>query len=107
MFKEYFNLPVIDAVKAGTTCITVLSVLGLGGVLAMVLTLTACGSGGAEAALPASGDLVPPRLRWTAGHSGAAAPPAPCRRSAAPPAPWHHRAAEARPRPRRGSHSMT
>jgi Gnt-I system high-affinity gluconate transporter len=35
MFREYFNLSVIDAIKARTTYTTVLSVLGLGGVLAM------------------------------------------------------------------------
>ncbi|MFE3600475.1 gluconate:H+ symporter [Streptomyces sp. NPDC059096] len=35
MFKEYFNLSVIDAIKARTTYTTVLSVLGLGGVLLM------------------------------------------------------------------------
>ncbi|MEV7866546.1 gluconate:H+ symporter [Streptomyces sp. NPDC088124] len=33
MFKEYFNLSVIEAIKARTTYTTVLSVLGLGGVL--------------------------------------------------------------------------
>jgi Gnt-I system high-affinity gluconate transporter len=35
MFKEDFNLSVLDAIKARTTCTTVLAVLGLGGVLAM------------------------------------------------------------------------
>ncbi|NLU72764.1 gluconate permease [Streptomyces sp. HNM0575] len=35
MFKEYFNLSVIDAIKARTTYTTVLAVLGLGGVLAL------------------------------------------------------------------------
>lgn len=35
MFKEYFNLSVIDAIKARTTYTTVLAVLGLGGVLLM------------------------------------------------------------------------
>ncbi|MDQ8703932.1 gluconate:H+ symporter [Streptomyces sp. LHD-70] len=35
MFKEYFNLSVIDAIKARTTYTTTLAVLGLGGVLAM------------------------------------------------------------------------
>ncbi|MFE4537299.1 gluconate:H+ symporter [Streptomyces scopuliridis] len=35
MFKEYFNLSVIDAIKARTTYTTVLAVLGLGGVLAV------------------------------------------------------------------------
>ncbi|MFC9428095.1 gluconate:H+ symporter [Streptomyces sp. NPDC056987] len=33
MFKEYFNLSVVEAIKARTTYTTVLSVLGLGGVL--------------------------------------------------------------------------
>ncbi|MFI6356334.1 hypothetical protein ACIBJF_27535 [Streptomyces sp. NPDC050743] len=41
MFKEYFNLSVIDAIKARTTYTTVLSVLGLGGVLAMESVLDA------------------------------------------------------------------
>ncbi|WBO61871.1 gluconate:H+ symporter [Streptomyces camelliae] len=41
MFKEYFNLSVIDAIKARTTYTTVLSVLGLGGVLAMESILDA------------------------------------------------------------------
>ncbi|NBE53530.1 gluconate:H+ symporter [Streptomyces boluensis] len=35
MFKEYFNLSVVDAIKARTTYTTTLAVLGLGGVLAM------------------------------------------------------------------------
>ncbi|MGW1028733.1 gluconate:H+ symporter [Streptomyces sp. NPDC002577] len=35
MFKEYFNLSVLDAIKARTTYTTVLAVLGLGGVLAV------------------------------------------------------------------------
>lgn len=35
LFKEYFNLSVIDAIKVRTTYTTVLAVLGLGGVLAM------------------------------------------------------------------------
>ncbi|WP_419995787.1 gluconate:H+ symporter [Streptomyces boninensis] len=35
MFKEYFNLSVIDAIKARTSYTTVLAILGLGGVLAM------------------------------------------------------------------------
>ncbi len=35
MFKEYFNLSVIDAIKVRTTYTTVLAILGLGGVLAM------------------------------------------------------------------------
>ncbi|WP_392674355.1 gluconate:H+ symporter [Streptomyces sp. LN785] len=34
LFKEYFNLSVIDAIKVRTTYTTVLAVLGLGGVLA-------------------------------------------------------------------------
>jgi Gnt-I system high-affinity gluconate transporter len=34
LFKEYFNLSVIQAIKVRTTYTTVLSVLGLGGVLA-------------------------------------------------------------------------
>jgi Gnt-I system high-affinity gluconate transporter len=33
MFKEYFNLSVIEAIKARTTYTTVLAILGLGGVL--------------------------------------------------------------------------
>ncbi|WPB95322.1 gluconate:H+ symporter [Streptomyces malaysiensis] len=41
MFKEYFNLSVIDAIKARTTYTTVLAVLGLGGVLAVEWTLEA------------------------------------------------------------------
>jgi Gnt-I system high-affinity gluconate transporter len=43
MFKEYFNLSVIDAVKARTTYSTVLAVLGLGGVLAVEASLDALG----------------------------------------------------------------
>ncbi|MEE1799326.1 gluconate:H+ symporter [Streptomyces sp. NPDC101062] len=35
MFKEYFNLSVVEAIKTRTTYTTVLSVLGLGGVLLM------------------------------------------------------------------------
>ncbi|MFI9604868.1 gluconate:H+ symporter [Streptomyces sp. NPDC052043] len=35
MFKEYFNLSVIDAIKVRTTYTTVLAILGLGGVLVM------------------------------------------------------------------------
>ncbi|MGD6747888.1 gluconate:H+ symporter [Streptomyces sp. BH106] len=35
MFKEYFNLSVLDAIKARTTYTTVLALLGLGGVLAL------------------------------------------------------------------------
>ncbi|MET8468320.1 gluconate:H+ symporter [Streptomyces sp. NPDC006422] len=35
MFKEYFNLSVLDAIKARTTYTTVLAVLGLGGVMAI------------------------------------------------------------------------
>ncbi|MFD8326043.1 gluconate:H+ symporter [Streptomyces lydicus] len=41
MFKEYFNLSVLDAIKARTTYTTVLAVLGLGGVLAVEWTLDA------------------------------------------------------------------
>jgi Gnt-I system high-affinity gluconate transporter len=41
MFKEYFNLSVIDAMNARTTCTTVLAILGLGGVLAMESVLDA------------------------------------------------------------------
>lgn len=41
MFKEYFNLSVIDAIKARTTYTTVLAVLGLGGVLAVEAVLEA------------------------------------------------------------------
>ncbi|MFC7304715.1 gluconate:H+ symporter [Streptomyces monticola] len=43
MFKEYFNLSVIDAIKARTTYTTVLAVLGLGGVLALEGVLNALG----------------------------------------------------------------
>ncbi|MFJ9176393.1 gluconate:H+ symporter [Streptomyces sp. NPDC102360] len=35
MFKEYFNLSVLDAIKARTTYTTVLALLGLGGVMAL------------------------------------------------------------------------
>ncbi|WP_328535216.1 gluconate:H+ symporter [Streptomyces sp. NBC_00344] len=35
LFKEYFNLSVVDAIKVRTTYTTVLAVLGLGGVLAV------------------------------------------------------------------------
>ncbi|MEU8569250.1 gluconate:H+ symporter [Streptomyces pathocidini] len=41
MFKEYFNLSVIDAIKARTTYTTTLAVLGLGGVLAVESVLDA------------------------------------------------------------------
>ncbi|MFJ2307751.1 gluconate:H+ symporter [Streptomyces sp. NPDC087787] len=41
MFKEYFNLSVIDAIKVRTTYTTVLAILGLGGVLAMERVLDA------------------------------------------------------------------
>ena len=34
LFKEYFNLSVIEAIKVRTTYTTVLAILGLGGVLA-------------------------------------------------------------------------
>ncbi|WP_030607013.1 gluconate:H+ symporter [Streptomyces sclerotialus] len=43
MFKEYFNLSVLDAIKARTTYTTVLAVLGLGGVFAMEAALSALG----------------------------------------------------------------
>ena len=43
MFKEYFNLSVLDATKARTTYTTVFAVLGLGGVLAMEPILDAIG----------------------------------------------------------------
>ncbi|MEU6355922.1 gluconate:H+ symporter [Streptomyces sp. NPDC047072] len=43
MFKEYFNLSVLDAIKARTTYTTVLAVLGLGGVLAVEWSLDAIG----------------------------------------------------------------
>ncbi|WP_328494653.1 gluconate:H+ symporter [Streptomyces sp. NBC_00414] len=39
LFKEYFNLSVVEAIKVRTTYTTVLAVLGLGGVLAMEWTL--------------------------------------------------------------------
>ncbi|MFG2207217.1 gluconate:H+ symporter [Streptomyces sp. NPDC048638] len=41
MFKEYFNLSVIEAIKARTTYTTVLAVLGLGGVLLVECALDA------------------------------------------------------------------
>ncbi|MGW3137402.1 gluconate:H+ symporter [Streptomyces sp. NPDC001139] len=41
MFKEYFNLSVVDAIKARTTYTTVLAVLGLGGVLVLEQVLDA------------------------------------------------------------------
>lgn len=41
MFKEYFNLSVIDAIKARTTYTTVLALLGLGGVLVLEQVLDA------------------------------------------------------------------
>ncbi|MEU0969995.1 gluconate:H+ symporter [Streptomyces sp. NPDC005917] len=41
MFKEYFNLSVLDAIKARTTYTTVLAILGLGGVLLMEQILDA------------------------------------------------------------------
>ncbi|MFI9834494.1 gluconate:H+ symporter [Streptomyces sp. NPDC051913] len=41
MFKEYFNLSVLDAIKARTTYTTVLAILGLGGVLAVERVLDA------------------------------------------------------------------
>ncbi|MEV0603222.1 gluconate:H+ symporter [Streptomyces sp. NPDC050315] len=44
MFKEYFNLSVLDAIKARTTYTTVLAVLGLGGVFAMEAALSALGT---------------------------------------------------------------
>ncbi|WP_255945735.1 gluconate:H+ symporter [Streptomyces odontomachi] len=43
MFKEYFNLSVIDAIKARTSYTTVLAVLGLGGVLAVERVLDVIG----------------------------------------------------------------
>ncbi|GAA2253604.1 idonate transporter [Streptomyces ruber] len=43
MFKEYFNLSVLDAIKARTTYTTVLAVLGLGGVFALQAALDALG----------------------------------------------------------------
>ncbi|GHC52837.1 gluconate:H+ symporter [Streptomyces flavofungini] len=39
LFKEYFNLTVIEAIKVRTTYTTVLAILGLGGVLALERTL--------------------------------------------------------------------
>ncbi|MGC5566964.1 gluconate:H+ symporter [Streptomyces sp. FR-108] len=41
LFKEYFNLSVVEAIKVRTTYTTVLAVLGLGGVLAMERVLDA------------------------------------------------------------------
>ncbi|WP_181763949.1 gluconate:H+ symporter [Streptomyces albidus (ex Kaewkla and Franco 2022)] len=41
MFKEYFNLSVIEAIKARTTYTTVLAILGLGGVLVVERCLDA------------------------------------------------------------------
>lgn len=41
MFKEYFNLSVVDAIKARTTYTTVLAILGLGGVLVLEQVLDA------------------------------------------------------------------
>ncbi|RAJ58891.1 Gnt-I system high-affinity gluconate transporter [Streptomyces sp. Amel2xB2] len=41
MFKEYFNLSVVDAIKARTTYTTVLAILGLGGVLVLEAALDA------------------------------------------------------------------
>ncbi len=41
MFKEYFNLSVLDAIKARTTYTTVLAILGLGGVLVLERVLDA------------------------------------------------------------------
>ena len=35
LFKEYFDLSVVEAIKVRTTYTTVLAVLGLGGVLAV------------------------------------------------------------------------
>ncbi|MDG4865070.1 gluconate:H+ symporter [Streptomyces sp. T-3] len=43
LFKEYFNLSVIEAIKVRTTYTTVLAILGLGGVLAMEWGLDALG----------------------------------------------------------------
>ena len=39
MFKEYFNLSVTEALKCRTTYTTVLSILGLAGVLSMNLII--------------------------------------------------------------------
>jgi Gnt-I system high-affinity gluconate transporter len=41
MFKEYFNLSVLDAVRTRTTYTTVLAILGLGGVLVLEQVLDA------------------------------------------------------------------
>ena len=35
LFKEFFNLSVVEAIKTRTSYTTVLSILGLGGVLAL------------------------------------------------------------------------
>lgn len=35
LFKEFFNLSVVEAITTRTSCTTVLSILGLGGVLAL------------------------------------------------------------------------
>lgn len=43
MFKEYFNLSVLDAIKARTTYTTVLAILGLGGVLVLEQVLDVLG----------------------------------------------------------------
>ncbi|MGI5380005.1 gluconate:H+ symporter [Streptomyces sp. CA-251387] len=43
MFKEYFNLSVLDAIKARTTYTTVLAILGLSGVLVLEQVLDALG----------------------------------------------------------------
>ncbi|WP_328420453.1 gluconate:H+ symporter [Streptomyces sp. NBC_00443] len=43
MFKEYFNLSVLDAIKARTTYTTVLALLGLAGVLVLEPVLDALG----------------------------------------------------------------
>ncbi len=43
LFKEYFNLSVIEAIKVRTTYTTVLAILGLGGVLALEGALNALG----------------------------------------------------------------
>lgn len=41
MFKEFLNLSVVDALKVRTTYTTVLSILGLGGILGLSLFITA------------------------------------------------------------------
>ncbi|KOG59714.1 gluconate permease [Streptomyces antibioticus] len=43
LFKEYFNLSVVQAIKVRTTYTTVLAVLGLGGVLAVQWAITTLG----------------------------------------------------------------